>query len=57
MTWSEVVGGKVTGTDELMTQGSQIVAMSYVKKSNGKEYSFMSNTNIEASLEAGCKWE
>lgn len=34
-TWSEVVNGKVTGTYELMTQGLQIVSMSYTKQSNG----------------------
>lgn len=56
-TWSEVVDGKVTGTYEWVTQGTQIVSMVYTKKSNNKEYSFMNNTNIEASLEAGCKWE
>ncbi|KJZ65909.1 hypothetical protein [Pseudomonas fluorescens] len=57
MTWSEVVGGKVTGTYEEVTQGAQIVSMLYTKKSSGKEYSFMINTSIDSSLEAGCKWE
>lgn len=56
-TWSEVVYGKVTGTYELMTQGSQIVSMSYTKKSNGKTYSFMVNTFVDSTLESGCNWE
>ena len=56
-TWSEVVYGKVTGTYELMTQGSQIVSMSYTKKSNGKEYSFLLSPSVDSSLESGCKWE
>ncbi|VVO94743.1 hypothetical protein [Pseudomonas fluorescens] len=56
-TWSEVVNGKVTGSYELMTQGSQIVSMSYTKQSNGKVYSFGINTSIDSSLESGCKWE
>ncbi|MFJ2487947.1 hypothetical protein [Pseudomonas sp. NPDC087639] len=56
-TWSEVVNGKVTGSYELMTQGSQIVSMSYTKQSNGKVYSFGFNTSIDSSLESGCKWE
>ncbi|MBK5526737.1 hypothetical protein JFT86_07240 [Pseudomonas sp. TH06] len=56
-TWAEVFNGKVTGTYELMTQGSQIVSMSYTKKSSGKIYSFGINTNIDSSLESGCKWE
>jgi hypothetical protein len=55
--WSEVMSGKVMGTYELVTQGAQIVSMSYTKKSNGKAYSFMINTSIESSLETGCKWE
>ncbi|MBC8995470.1 hypothetical protein IAI51_02875 [Pseudomonas sp. N40(2020)] len=56
-TWSEVVNGKVTGSYELMTQGSQIVSMSYTKQSNSKVYSFGFNTSIDSSLESGCKWE
>ena len=56
-TWSEVVNGKVTGSYELMTQGSQIVSMSYTKQSNGKVYSFGINTSIDSSLESGCEWE
>lgn len=56
-TLSEVVNGKVTGSYELMTQGSQIVSMSYTKQSNGKVYSFGFNTSIDSSLESGCKWE
>jgi hypothetical protein len=56
-TWSEVVYGKVTGTYELMTQGSQIVSMSYTKKSNGKGYSFLLSPSVDSSLESGCKWE
>ncbi|AZZ79076.1 hypothetical protein CCX46_29370 [Pseudomonas sp. RU47] len=56
-TWSEVVNGKVTGSYELMTQGSQIVSMSYTKQSNGKAYSFGISTSIDSSLESGCKWE
>lgn len=55
--WSEIVNGKVTGTYELMTQGSQIVSMSYTKQSDGKVYSFGINTSIDSSLESGCKWE
>jgi hypothetical protein len=55
--WSEIVNGKVTGTYELMTQGSQIVSMSYTKQSNGKAYSFGISTSIDSSLESGCKWE
>jgi hypothetical protein len=55
--WSEVMSGKVMGTYELVTQGAQIVSMSYTKKSNGKAYSFMINTSIESSLDTGCKWE
>lgn len=55
--WSEVMGGKVTGTYELVTQGAQVVSMSYTKKSNGRAYSFMINTNIDSSLETGCKWD
>lgn len=55
--WSEVMGGKVTGTYELVTQGAQIVSMVYTKKSNGKAYSFMINASIDSSLETGCKWE
>jgi hypothetical protein len=57
MIWSEVVDGKVTGTYEVVTQGAQIVSMLYTKRSSGKEYSFMINTNIDSSLDAGCKWE
>ena len=56
-TWSEVVNGKVTGSYELMTQGSKIVSMSYTNQSNGKVYSFGFNTSIDSSLESGCKWE
>jgi len=56
-TWSEIVNGKVTGTYELMTQGSQIVSMSYTKQSSGKAYSFGISTSIDSSLESGCKWE
>ncbi|MCP1442634.1 hypothetical protein J3D54_001766 [Pseudomonas sp. GGS8] len=56
-TWSEVMDGKVTGTYEWVTQGAQVVTMSYTKKSNGKAYSFMLNTSIDSSLETGCKWE
>ncbi len=56
-TWFEVAKGKVTGTYELMTQGSQIVSMSYTKQSNGKVYSFGINTSIDSSPESGCKWE
>ena len=48
---------KVTGTYEFMTQGSQIVSMSYTKQYNGKVYSFGINTSIDSSLESGCKWE
>lgn len=56
-TWSEVVDEKVTGTYVWVTQGVQIVSMSYTKKTNGKQYNFMNNTSIDSSLGAGCKWE
>jgi len=56
-TWSEIVNGKVTGSYELITQGSQIVSMSYTKQSSGKVYSSGINTSIDSSLESGCKWE
>jgi hypothetical protein len=56
-TWSEVIRGKVAGTYELVTQGTQIVSMTYTKKSNGKVYYFGNNTSVDSSLESGCKWE
>jgi len=55
--WSEVISGKVSGTYELVTQGAQIVSMTYTKKSNGKVYYFGNNTSVDSSLESGCKWE
>jgi hypothetical protein len=55
--WSEVISGKVSGTYELVTQGTQIVSMTYTKKSNGKVYYFGNNTSVDSSLESGCKWE
>lgn len=57
MTWSEIISAKVTGTYERVTQGSQIVSMTYTKKSNGKEYGFWISTSVDSSLESGCKWE
>jgi hypothetical protein len=56
-TWSEVVNGKVAGTYDFVTQGTQIVSMKYTKKSNRKVYHFLNNPNIDSSLESGCKWE
>jgi hypothetical protein len=56
-TWSEVINGKVAGTYEFVTQGTQIVSMTYTKKSNGKVYYFGNNTSVDSSLESGCKWE
>lgn len=56
-TWSEAVDEKVTGTYVWVTQGVQIVSMSYTKKTNGKQYNFMNNTSVDSSLGAGCKWE
>lgn len=55
--WSEVISGKVAGTYELVTQGTQIVSMTYTKKSNGKVYYFGNNTSVDSSLESGCEWE
>ncbi|WP_256584336.1 hypothetical protein [Pseudomonas sp. GW456-12-10-14-LB2] len=55
--WSEVISGKVSGTYELVTQGTQVVSMTYTKKSNGKVYYFGNNTSVDSSLESGCKWE
>ncbi|MDP9709410.1 UNVERIFIED_ORG: hypothetical protein J2X80_001487 [Pseudomonas fluorescens] len=55
--WSEVISGKVSGTYELVTQGAQIVSMTYTKKSNGKVYYFGNNTSVDSSLESGCRWE
>jgi hypothetical protein len=56
-TWSEIINGKVAGTYEFVTQGTQIVSMTYTKKSNGKVYYFGNNTSVDSSLESGCKWE
>lgn len=56
-TWAEVVDAKVTGVYELVTQGPQIVSMSYTKKLNGKKYDFLANTSVDSSSESGCKWE
>lgn len=55
--WSEVIRGKVSGIYELVTQGTQIVSMTYTKKSNGKVYYFGNITSVDSSLESGCKWE
>ena len=55
--WFEVISGKVSGTYEIVTQGTQIVSMTYTKKSNGKVYYFGNNTSVDSSLESGCKWE
>ena len=55
--WSEVIRDKVSGTYELVTQGTQIVSMTYTKKSNGKVYYFGNNTSVDSSLESGCEWE
>lgn len=56
-TWSEVINGKVAGAYKFVTQGAQIVSMTYTKKSNGKVYYFGNNTSVYSSLESGCKWE
>lgn len=56
-TWSEVINGKVAGAYKFVTQGTQIVSMTYTKKSNGKVYYFGNNTSIDSSLESGCNWE
>lgn len=56
-TWSEIVNGKVAGTYDFVTQGTQIVSMKYTKKPNGKVYHFLNNPNIDSSLESGCEWE
>lgn len=55
--WSEVISGKVSGTYELVTQGTQIVSMTYTKRSNGRVYYFGNNTSVDSSLESGCEWE
>jgi hypothetical protein len=31
--------------------------MIYTRKANGKEYRFLINQNIDASLAGGCNWE
>ncbi|CAI8787282.1 hypothetical protein EMIT0P260_10283 [Pseudomonas sp. IT-P260] len=55
--WSEVSSGNVAGTYELVTQGTQIVSMTYTKKSNGKVYYFGNITSVDLSLESGRNWE
>lgn len=55
-TWLEVSEGKITGQYEMMSQGGSILSMTYTKKSNGKQYAFEDNPNVNSSLESGCKW-
>jgi hypothetical protein len=56
-TWTEVSDGKVTGAYEMVSQGVTILSMTYTKKSNGKQYDFSHNWNLEFSLEKGCQRE
>jgi hypothetical protein len=55
-TWFEVSDGKITGEYEMMSQGGNVLSMTYTKKANGKKFSFENNINITSSLEEGCKW-
>lgn len=55
-TWSEVLEGKITGEYEMISQGGNIVSMTY-KKNNGKEYSFGFDSTVGVSGDGGCEWE
>lgn len=56
-TWTEVSDGKVSGEYEMVSQGVTVLSMTYTKKSNGKQYDFSHNWNIDFSPEKGCQWE
>lgn len=53
-TWSEVVGGQVTGDYEMITQGTEMVSMIYTSKRKGQQTGFMFNAN--AIADDSCKW-
>lgn len=54
--WLEVAHGEITGEYEMISQGGNIISMSYTKKSNMERYFFYDNPNVDTSLEDGCKW-
>jgi len=55
-TWLEVSEGKITGEYEMMSQGGNVLSMTYTKNTNSKKFTFENNVNVESSLEEGCKW-
>ena len=55
-TWVEIVDGRVAGEYRMVSQGTQLVSMTYDKKPGGRHFDFTNNTNIDVSLEKGCQW-
>ena len=55
ISWLEVIDGKISGTYEKVTQGTQIASMTYTKKMDGKKVGFSFDAGTEFT-ENGCRW-
>ena len=55
-TWAEVVGKKVTGEYEMISQGASVQSMKYTNIETKREFSFIFDATVESSLQSGCEW-
>jgi hypothetical protein len=53
--WSEVVGGKISGEYEIVTQGARVYKASYKNFSKNKQYDF--DEDSAAYGPSDCQWE
>ena len=54
--WVEVWNGQVSGSYEMESQGVQLISMTYIRRKDGKRFSFHLDSNVPSSLEKGCSW-
>ncbi|WP_257250101.1 hypothetical protein [Burkholderia cepacia] len=55
-TWVEMIGGKVNGRYEMMTQGAMVYSMTYTNARTGKQTAFGRALDVDASEQTGCRW-
>ncbi|MBY8608563.1 MAG: hypothetical protein IOC39_30855 [Burkholderia sp.] len=55
-TWVELVGGRINGRYEMMSQGAMIYSMTYTSARTGKKTSFGRALDVDASEQTGCRW-
>jgi hypothetical protein len=55
-TWLEIVGSKVAGVYEMVSQAALVNSMRYKNAISKRQYDFLRDAGVEFSVEKGCRW-